>query len=55
MEWNLVGNKVILNTGTRHTCRDFDKIHDWAKQRRAKLDDKEDIEGVKNGSFFIVD
>ncbi|KAK2007131.1 hypothetical protein LZ32DRAFT_542501 [Colletotrichum eremochloae] len=52
MEWNLVGKKIILNTKTRHTCRDFDRIHEWAAQRQTNL---LDIKSVANGSLFIVD
>lgn len=52
MEWKQVGNKIILNTQTRHTCRDFDRIHKWAAQRQTKF---EDIESISNGSLFVVD
>jgi hypothetical protein len=52
MEWERVGNKLILNTATHHTCRDFNRIHEWARQRETKFDN---IESVVNGSIFVVD
>ncbi|KAK2030364.1 hypothetical protein LX32DRAFT_328132 [Colletotrichum zoysiae] len=52
MEWRRVGKKIILNTETRHTCRDFDRIREWAAQRQTNL---ENIRSVQNGSLFIVD
>ncbi|KAF2758135.1 hypothetical protein EJ05DRAFT_500653 [Pseudovirgaria hyperparasitica] len=52
MEWKLSGNKVVLNTATQHTCRDFEKIDAWAVERRTRF---EDIESVKNGSLIVVD
>ncbi|KAE8343523.1 hypothetical protein BDV24DRAFT_161566 [Aspergillus arachidicola] len=52
MEWILVDRKIILNTATHHTCRNFDKIHEWARQRHTNF---QDVEAVWNGSLFIVD
>ncbi|KAK3312967.1 hypothetical protein B0H66DRAFT_644099 [Apodospora peruviana] len=52
MKWKRVGDKLILDTATRHTCRDFAKIHDWARQRQTRFDN---IASVANGSIFIVD
>ncbi|KAK1755397.1 hypothetical protein QBC47DRAFT_401566 [Echria macrotheca] len=52
MEWKLVGNRVILDTSTPHTCRNFEKIHRWASERSTDFDG---IEMVKNGTLFIVD
>ncbi|TEA21072.1 Cyclochlorotine biosynthesis protein O [Colletotrichum sidae] len=52
MVWKLAGDKIILSTETRHMCRDFDRIHEWAAQRQTRF---EDIEGIRNGSLFLVD
>ncbi|KAI1164684.1 hypothetical protein F5B18DRAFT_231556 [Nemania serpens] len=52
MEWRLDGSKVIVKTNTRHTCRNWDKINDWATARRTKF---ESIESWKNGSLVVVD
>ncbi|TDZ58430.1 Cyclochlorotine biosynthesis protein O [Colletotrichum trifolii] len=52
MVWKLVGDKIILSTETRHMCRDFDRIHEWAAQRQTRF---EDIQGIRNGSLFLVD
>ncbi|KAH8892556.1 hypothetical protein GQ53DRAFT_840912 [Thozetella sp. PMI_491] len=52
MRWRLNGTKVILLTDTRHTCRNFDRINDWAVARRTRF---EDIESWNNGSLVIVD
>ncbi|THC87472.1 hypothetical protein EYZ11_013080 [Aspergillus tanneri] len=52
MEWTLVDRKIILNTATRHTCRNFNKIHEWARQRRTNF---QEVEAVRNGSLFVVD
>lgn len=47
-----MGDKIILNTDTRHTCRNFESIHSWAIQRKTDLNS---IEMVKNGTLTIVD
>ncbi|KAI3322300.1 hypothetical protein HD806DRAFT_501649 [Xylariaceae sp. AK1471] len=52
MEWKLDGSKIILKTDTRHTCRDWDKIHGWASSRQIDFDS---IESLRNGSLVIVD
>ncbi|KAE8163765.1 hypothetical protein BDV40DRAFT_299109 [Aspergillus tamarii] len=52
MEWIFVDRKIILNTATQHTCRNFNKIHEWAWQRRTNF---EEVEAVRNGSLFVVD
>ncbi|KAH6658596.1 hypothetical protein BKA67DRAFT_514057 [Truncatella angustata] len=52
MEWRLEGSNVILNTDTRHTCRDWDKIHAWESLRQTRF---KDIEAWKNGSLVLVD
>ncbi|KAE8140094.1 hypothetical protein BDV38DRAFT_240974 [Aspergillus pseudotamarii] len=52
MEWIFVDRKIILNTATHHTCRNFNKIHEWAWQRRTNF---EEVEAVRNGSLFVVD
>lgn len=52
MEWKLAGNRVILDAATPHTCRDFESIHDWAKQRRTDWDANQ---SVANGSLLVVD
>ncbi|KAK1992172.1 hypothetical protein LX36DRAFT_685043 [Colletotrichum falcatum] len=52
MEWKLVGNKIILNTQTHHTCRDFDRILEWAAKRQTRF---QDMEVIRNASLFIVD
>ncbi|XXG96880.1 hypothetical protein Hte_003171 [Hypoxylon texense] len=52
MEWNLDGSRIILKTDTRHTCRNFEKIHVWATSHRTKF---ENIKSWLNGSLTIVD
>jgi len=52
MEWVQVGDKLILDTGTLHTCRNFTKISEWASQRISQYDS---FDIVKNGSLYIVD
>ncbi|KAI1781311.1 hypothetical protein F4818DRAFT_451453 [Hypoxylon cercidicola] len=52
MEWNLDGSRIILKTDTRHTCRNFEKIHVWATSHRTKF---ENIKTWLNGSLTIVD
>jgi hypothetical protein len=52
MEWTLVGKKLILKTDTIHTCRNFDRILDWANKRRTNYEEKESI---KNGTIYVVD
>ncbi|KAK1994586.1 hypothetical protein LX36DRAFT_683582 [Colletotrichum falcatum] len=52
MEWKVVGNKLILHTATQHTCRDFNKINEWASKRQTRF---EDIEVIRNGTLFVVD
>ncbi|PVH90382.1 hypothetical protein DM02DRAFT_547900 [Periconia macrospinosa] len=52
MLWTAKGSKVILNTDTRHTCRHFNKIHEWAASHRTNYSD---IESWLNGSIEIVD
>ncbi|KAK1973473.1 hypothetical protein LZ30DRAFT_610713, partial [Colletotrichum cereale] len=52
MEWELVGNKIILKTDTMHTCRNFERIHAWAAKRQTRF---EDIQIVQNGTLFVVD
>ncbi|TDZ38512.1 Cyclochlorotine biosynthesis protein O [Colletotrichum spinosum] len=42
MVWKLVGDKIILSTETRHMCRDFGRIHEWAAQRQTRFEDIED-------------
>ncbi len=39
-------------TDAIHTCRNFDKINEWAVAHRTRF---EDIESWNNGSFVIVD
>ncbi|KAK8097639.1 uncharacterized protein PG998_013125 [Apiospora kogelbergensis] len=51
MEWERVGNKLILSTKTPHTCRDFDKIHQWALGR---MTDYNGLPTVMNGTLEIV-
>ncbi|KAE9373171.1 hypothetical protein N431DRAFT_557355 [Stipitochalara longipes BDJ] len=55
MQWYLVGDRIILKTETRHMCRNFENIHNWAVQKKSKIYNKEDIRAMKNGSLFIVD
>ncbi|KAI8633231.1 hypothetical protein F5Y19DRAFT_490406 [Xylariaceae sp. FL1651] len=52
MQWTRAGNKIILSTKTPHTCRNFEKIHAWARDRRTQFDE---LESVANGSLYIVD
>ncbi|KAI1349996.1 hypothetical protein F5Y01DRAFT_316149 [Xylaria sp. FL0043] len=52
MEWQLEGSKVILKTDTPHTCRDFEKIHAWARSHRTRF---EEIQSWRNASLRIVD
>lgn len=52
MSWMQVQNRVILGPSLPHTCRNFDKIHDWAKSHLTHF---EDHAAVKNGSLFVVD
>ncbi|KAI0112531.1 hypothetical protein GGR51DRAFT_507383 [Nemania sp. FL0031] len=52
MQWVQAGNKIILSTKTRHTCRNFEKIHAWASSRRTNFDE---LESVANGSLYVVD
>lgn len=51
MQWERVGNKLILSTKTPHTCRDFDKIHQWAMGRMTDFDG---IALVMNGTLEVV-
>ncbi|KIW07188.1 uncharacterized protein PV09_02054 [Verruconis gallopava] len=51
MHWARVDNAVLLKTDTEHTCRDFDSIWNWAKSRRADIDNI----WLKNGTLHIVD
>lgn len=30
-QWDYVGNKAAVSTSTIHSCRNYDKIVDWAK------------------------
>ncbi|KAK4443761.1 hypothetical protein QBC34DRAFT_452359 [Podospora aff. communis PSN243] len=50
--WTLDGSRIQLLTDTRHTCRNWDKIHAWAVAHRTRLGD---IESWKNGSLVIAD
>ncbi|KAK0631175.1 hypothetical protein B0T17DRAFT_553691 [Bombardia bombarda] len=52
MEWKQVGKKVILNTATQHTCRNFEKIQSWAIKRKTNFDK---FKMIQNGSLTIVD
>jgi len=52
MRWAKVGDKVILNTNTRHTCRNFEKIRRWAAERRTRYDRHESF---TNNTLHIVD
>ncbi|KAI1125132.1 hypothetical protein F5Y10DRAFT_247725, partial [Nemania abortiva] len=51
MEWKLVGQNVILKTDTPHTCRNFDKIHEWALSHRTEW---EKIESWRNATLRII-
>ncbi|KAH7336737.1 hypothetical protein BKA65DRAFT_402190 [Rhexocercosporidium sp. MPI-PUGE-AT-0058] len=55
MEWYLAGNKIILKADTTHTCRNFNRIHDWAAQRKTVIYNEEDEKAMRSGSLFIVD
>ncbi|KAI1262342.1 hypothetical protein F5Y18DRAFT_430241 [Xylariaceae sp. FL1019] len=50
MQWDLVGDKIILRSDTLHTCRNFDKIHAWATRKSTIYG-----ESIRNGSLAIVD
>ncbi|KAM3069013.1 hypothetical protein ACMFMG_004192 [Clarireedia jacksonii] len=52
MEWRLIGDKIIIKTDTQHTCRNFEKINEWALSKRTKF---EYIQSWRNGSLRIVD
>ncbi|KAI1328867.1 hypothetical protein F5Y16DRAFT_398077 [Xylariaceae sp. FL0255] len=53
MEWKLVNsNKLILETETQHTCRNFDKIREWAGLHRTRF---WNIESWRNASLQIID
>ncbi|KAI1268091.1 hypothetical protein F5Y18DRAFT_424412 [Xylariaceae sp. FL1019] len=53
MEWKLVNeDKLILDTSTPHTCRNFDKINEWAVAHRT---DFMNIKSWRNASLQIVD
>lgn len=52
MEWRLEGSRIILKTDTRHTCRNFDKIHAWATLQHTQF---QNIQSFLNGSLVIVD
>ncbi|KAH9904442.1 hypothetical protein F4778DRAFT_732459 [Xylariomycetidae sp. FL2044] len=52
MTWSLAGNKIILDTSAQHTCRDFDRIHQWATQRTTRW---EDYELIRNKTLVVVD
>lgn len=37
-EWSVDANHLVGNPRTTHTCRNFDKIRDWAKANRVQGD-----------------
>jgi hypothetical protein len=37
-EWSVQKKKMFGNLRTTHTCRDFDKIKEWAVEHRLKHD-----------------
>jgi len=52
MSWERVGKKLILKTETKHTCRDFNKIHGWALDREIDYDSKK---ALLDEELVIVD
>lgn len=52
MEWQKTGNKLVLNTETKHTCRNFEKVHAWARENAV---DVGELNLVKGGQLFVVD
>jgi NADPH:quinone reductase-like Zn-dependent oxidoreductase len=47
------GDKVILNTNTRHTCRDFDRVREWAAAHRTNFSAHDSI--LRDGTLHFVD
>jgi len=43
---------LLLDTGTVHTCRNFEKIRQWAAEKRTIFENKEEIQA---GKLVIVD
>jgi len=37
-EWSEKKQKMVGNVGTTHTCKNFDKIRQWAVQHKAQTD-----------------
>ncbi|KAF2101349.1 hypothetical protein NA57DRAFT_35094 [Rhizodiscina lignyota] len=52
MLWEKKGTDITLMRETLHTCRDFDKIHEWAFKRRLDFSAKTSLQ---DGSVRILD
>ena len=52
MNWERQGNKLILKPDTKHTCRNFDKIHKWTLEREIDYESKT---ALVDGQLIIVD
>lgn len=53
MQWLLDGDKVILNTNTRHTCRDFERVREWAATHQTNFTAHDSV--LREGTLHFVD